>query len=943
MAGLEFGIMKNISNIKITLKSKIIISLIIIAMVLVTLPFVVYLKVLPDAVSNPKVQKYVQDSLMKSAGLDVEIKNPVLKTELAPNIGFKVEELSVLKDKNSLLTIKNLDAEISFEKIFDKHINIKKIGLDYLFADVNKLTALAPPQKETPKSDWFINFFDSLLSVKKCLIVYKMNPETFITVTGEDIKITDSRNPKFVHFDVKIDINIDKGKNKENLRFALADKDNVFIKNRKLFIEDFMLSVNNSKIFINAVSDEKNNFNLIVSSKKFDIKNVVNLVNSNLLIPNGNEILAFFKNIKGDFDFNVKMTNKGMNGDVKLNKLSLNILPLNELALSVNAGNIKITNDEITLEGFKGRYGTKKSNQLEANGTIKDYMKSVDTEIIATGVATNEFSKNHLSKVIGYPIELVGEPKTKIILKSVYNKMDLVWMFKLAKGQDVLIDGASLTPPNWDRALKADLHFEGNQLNIKSINYYIASEINKNSKIKPILTIDGNVALGPKPEDVLVQNIGFTIPKPLPSEFLNVLIGQRLFKKGTIAGHLQVINTGKYPVLDGTLSMEKVRIPSQRLSIKEGKLTADKEHIHLNAFGRFKRSEYKLSGNILNEIKAPVVVKNINLTVNDINVEKLMKSFNNQNTSAPTTLVTKVPADDKEEDDDDDAYVFDTGLLIVEECILNVVKGVYKEIHFGNIIANLTLDKDGILEVKSNKFDIAEGISTLKVYCDLKKQQYHIRLGVKDINSDIMATSLLALKREISGKASGLIELRTDNSLKMNGTMKFAIKNGTIAKVGLVEYALKFASLFRNPMAMISPSTLVDLVNVPEGNFDKISGELLIKDNVIEKIKIKSSSPQLSSYIAGRFDLENRDASLRIYTKFSSKNKGFAGFMRNISLNSLANRTSLSSRNDTNYYSAELSELPPIEVDEKDAQIFLTKVDGDVERFNFLSSLKKIK
>ena len=132
-------------------------------------------------------------------------------------------------------------------------------------------------------------------------------------------------------------------------------------------------------------------------------------------------------------------------------------------------------------------------------------------------------------------------------------------------------------------------------------------------------------------------------------------------------------------------------------------------------------------------------------------------------------------------------------------------------------------------------------------------------------------------------------------------------------------------------------------MNIPEGNFDKITGTLSIKDNVVERMMIKSSAPQLSSFIVGRYDIENSDAALRIYTKFSNKNKGFAGFMRNISLNSLANRIPLSSINDRNYYSAEISQLPPIDADEKDCQIFLTKVDGDVEHNNFISSLKKIK
>lgn len=173
--------------------------------------------------------------------------------------------------------------------------------------------------------------------------------------------------------------------------------------------------------------------------------------------------------------------------------------------------------------------------------------------------------------------------------------------------------------------------------------------------------------------------------------------------------------------------------------------------------------------------------------------------------------------------------------------------------------------------------------------------------------------------------------------------MKFEINNGTIEKIGLVEYALNFVSFFRNPMAMISPSTLFDFVNIPEGRFDRISGTINIKDNVINRMMIKSSADQLATLIMGRFDLVKRDASLRIYTKFTNKNKGAAGFLRNISLNSLANRERFGNSNDLNYYAAELKMIPPLSADEKDCQIFLTTVEGDVEHNNFLSALKKIK
>ena len=207
----------------------------------------------------------------------------------------------------------------------------------------------------------------------------------------------------------------------------------------------------------------------------------------------------------------------------------------------------------------------------------------------------------------------------------------------------------------------------------------------------------------------------------------------------------------------------------------------------------------------------------------------------------------------------------------------------------------------------------------------------------------MMATTLLNLPREISGKASGIIDLHTDSSLMMNGKIKFIVKDGTIQKIGLVEYAMTFASVFRNPLAMLSPSLIFDLTNIPDGKFDKITGDISIKNNNVEWMKIKSYASQLSAYIVGTYNITTADASMRIYTKFSNKNKGFTGFLRKISLNSLASRLPFSSKRADNYYASELDEIPPIDADENDCQIFITRVEGDVAQNNFLSSLRKIK
>lgn len=924
-------------------KAKIIVSLGATVGILAVAPFALYLKVLPYAVSHPTFISFAEKMVNKYAELDVSIIHPELKTSLSPVIEFKVDELSVSKKGASLLSVNNFDTIISFKEIFDKNIIIQKLGADYIFADINKLMALGQTKKEgQKKSEWGFDFFDSLLYVKKSMFLYKVEPETYVTLKADDLRIDNTQKVlRYVHFNLTSDIR----KDGKDLHFNFADRNAVFIKNKAIWVQNCYLIFNNSKIFFNVWADKKKNYKIEVFSNKIDVAEVLTLIDSGIVENNLDEPLSYFKDLKGSFNFNVKLSNNDLKGIVNLNKISCKIVPLSNIPLLLQKGKIAMTKRDITLSDFNGYYNNKQANKVEMHGTVKDYLKSIDTDIVARAVVTNDFMLNYLSKMIGTRVELVGgSTKTKIDLKSKNNKIDILWLFGVKKGQDILVDGASLTPVNYIRGVKGDLHFENNLLNIKSIDYYIVPDSftkEQAQKVKPVVKLAGNIDFS-KPEP-FVKNLGFEIPRPLPSEFLNVLIGDKMFKKGKIAGKMEMINGANFPYLNGNLSMDEVFIPSQRVFVKHGEMTTTDGMLNLAAQGGYRRSKFDFTGNLLNQIKFPIVVKHTNLTIDSVDVEKFIASANNQSSEAITSEKFDVKPSGEAKDNDDNTPTFDIGNFIVEDCVLHIKEGKYKDINFDDVKATLTLDKNSVLNMYSNRFAIAEGHSSAKVNCDLKKHKYNLKLGILDVNSDIIATTLLTLPREISGKASGLIELNTDDKMKLNGSVKFMIKDGTIQKVGLVEYILKFAALFRNPLVMISPSTFSDLVNIPEGNFDKITGTLSIRDNVVERMMIKSSAPQLSSFIVGRYDIEKSDATLRIYTKFSNRNKGFAGFLRNISLNSLANRIPLSSRNDSNYYFAEISQLPPIDADEKDCQIFLTKVDGDVEHNNFISSLKKIK
>lgn len=919
--------------------------------ILAALPFVIYLKVLPWAVSNPKVIDYVETTAAKALGVDVYIEQPVLKTSLSSNLSFGVKKVNLSQKNKRLVNLENFDTTISLSKVFDKNITLKNVNLSYLYIDTNKVLELPcfKTQGEQPqKSDWNFDIFQSVMGLENAEIIYDIDKDTHVKVNAKNLKIDDDISKKKVSYDVSTVIS--KGKNK--LTAQTSDDDKVYIENKeKIVINNPKIKVNDSEIYLYGSVDSKSNYDIKLTSKGFEIPAVIELLESQILENNLTDQLVYFKDISGDFDFDIKASNNDLGGDIHLNKLSFKFIPLMDLPILLNHGKVSFDENIVNLKEFRGYYNNKSKNTMDFEGTVKDYMKSVDTDLVGNALVTNDFAQNYMSKMLGYPMKIKGQAETRVKLKSVYNKIDLKWLYWFKKGNGFEFDGeGSYMTDAASRVLAADMHFEDTLLNIKSINYYAGNPEDDMKDVKtPIVSLYGDIDFANN--ETFVKRFGMKLPKPMPSGFINMLAKQKLFKNGTFTGYIDVLNKkGCPPKIKADMKVENLRVPSQRLFVKKGEFKTDRNLMYITSDGRYRRSAYDLSGAIVNELKLPIVVKNITLGVDTIDVEKYLKLFNAQQPTEAAVDVNKAIAESvsknrelDDDDDDDDVQTFDLANLIIEECVLKVKNGFYKDIKFSDVVANMTLDKNSMLKIESNKFDIAEGTSSAKINCDLRNHKYNIWLALKEVNSDIMATSLLNLSKEIQGKASGLLELNTDDSLKLNGRIQFRVYKGIIGKVGLVEYIMKVAALFRNPLTMVSPSTVSDLVNIPEGKFDQIDGDLILKDNVVVPMKIKSFAPQLSSYIVGTYNLENQDAALRIYTKFSNRRKGLYGVFRNISLNSLANRIPLNSRNDSEYYAAEISQLPEIDADEKDCQIFLTKVDGDVEHNNFISSLKKIK
>lgn len=895
----------------------------------ISLTLFLYLWVMPHFAASAKVHNFIDKKLYEYTGMNLIIKDVRLETGINPYISFKTADLELVKNNTSILALKNIDTKISLSKLLSKKIIVKRLGADYIFADVNKIIDSIPKteQKQETKFDWYFDFMDSIVYLKKLKVLYNANGINF-DVNTDNISLNNDDNINYLHFD--FNGTMKQGKNV--VKIALKDENKVYIKNKQLFINNSKIKLNQSTLKLNAKAKDNKKYHFDVSAEKFDISNIVALIESNLVIPNGAEMLTYFDNINGNFDFKFSLTEKGIDGKIKLHKLYFIFIPIEKVPVHMYSGDILVDKKDIYLKNFSGYYGTRTVNSLKFVGKVKDYMKTFSTTITADGVVTDDFAKYYLSPVIGIPIGIVGKADTRVIIKYLNNVIDLKWLFKVSPEDNLLVSGEPISPYKEERVIVSNMNVIGTKLKIKDLNYYVTVPGVKEFYRRKLLSLHGLIDFA---KGVDFRVMGFEIEQPVPSQFLNIIARQEIFKNGTASGKLTAVDGPKGVKLFGNLNLDKVLIPSQRLYINNANLSTNFDTLNIKADGGYRRSHFNVTGNLVNNIAFPIIVNDINFNLDSLDLEKLVNTFNQQG-SGQTKNATK-------SDVTEDMPTFDLTNIVIKNCNLTLNKAVYKDLSAENMQATVKLDEKGELDLDSNKFDFAKGHSSAHVCCDLKNHKYHVKLGVKDVDSNLIATSLLNLPKEISGKASGIIDINTDNKLKLNGNIKFLVKDGTIGKIGLIEYILNVASVFRNPLAMISPLTVFDLINVPNGKFEKIQGTLNIVNNNIEDIKIKSFGQYLSAYVAGKYNLEKKDASLRVYTRFTNKKKGLYGVLRYLSLSNIASRVSIGARNDVNYYSSELSELPEIDASEKDSQIFLTRIDGDVESNNFISSLRKLK
>ena len=652
--------------------------------------FGAYKWALPAYISSASFSNFISEQIKKNCGADLTLKGVNLKT--GKEIAFIVDELSLKKGENKLLELSKIDTLFSLETLFRGKIKVKKILAESVFADVDGLMELAPKEEKKEKkksSKGILDFYNVLLGVKKCSINYNKD-NAAIDFQARHMIFDRTGEKKYLHFD--FDLNM--SKNNHKISVSADDMNRFYMVKGAAYIVDFPVFIENSKIIINAKMARDGKYELNIKGEDFSAMDIAEIVNSNTVVANGSELLAPLKDITGTVNFNVKLINDKFSGNISVGEVNFKIIPLLDMPVKITGGLVDIGTKDIEFKEFEGYYNNKKTNILKMKGSTKDYQKTCDTKLFSDIHVTDDFFKNYLSKMLNTPVNLVGESGSKLLIKSKNGSCDILWFFKLDEGEGFKFGDQSMVLQKHKTLFKVDLSVVKNILKINTINYYITSELKRG--IKPIITMNGNIDMA---DNMKFLDLNLDIPNPLPSEFLNFLLGHRIFKKGEISGKMSVDNRGNYPYMEGECALDKVFIPAERMYIKSGKLIAKGDYIDIKSEGGFRRSKYKFDGKVNNNLTLPIVVKDMNLTVDNVDVEKILTQP--KPVDREGNVYTALISTGAEGEENQEPQPFQKGIVAIEKCGLNVEKGVYKEINFGNLHANMTLDKEGVLNISA--------------------------------------------------------------------------------------------------------------------------------------------------------------------------------------------------------------------------------------------------
>ena len=668
--------------------------------------------------------------------------------------------------------------------------------------------------------------------------------------------------------------------------------------NNKFSANRFEIKIGSSQVYLDGLlADNENNTNFTLKGENLPISELIPIIlHAQKFQDPTKKFIENAKDHSGTIDVDLKINNDGVWGT--------------SIAKDFSAKSVLFDipfNFKETIFNFNGDYMLSQSEGLLGNEKVVQYLRinnltSADNEVIGTVNTT-------LTKKFNYvpDFTILNSAKINITYKIKSKLINVFYNLDIPENSDLIFNNSYLGLRNYKRKISAETLKDNNDLYLKNLGYSI---IKNNNEIN-IVSGDGffkKVNDDFIPQYINCQTNGYA-PVSVAGSFGEKLSG------GEFSGKL------KYDYLQNKIygNFDVINARYQEFQIDKALVNADDDEVSITANGTLKGEKYSASLSAKNDFNDRVTINNMKLFL-----DKLILASEENPAPKPAPQVDAKELTKK---------VNEAPLTINNwQVLINEIKREQFELKNVNLSGAL---KNNVFNFNMKELSFADGTINANGAYNFKDNSSQMFFEAKNINSDKAANMMLNLRNQIEGIANARFKLESKEFFRfLDVHSEFEIKDGFLPRLGDTEFMLK------NSKYTLSQITNYDLSQRETMSGD-IKGSFDVHNTEIKNVFITVYNPEVSYFIEGDYEMEKQYADLHLFCRYSKfASKGVRIFSIPISwLLKVVFRPEKSRER----YQSQISNIPKIEVSEKDTSFYRIQLTGDINNSNVNLVLKEIK
>ncbi|MBR1460686.1 AsmA family protein, partial [bacterium] len=334
-----------------------------------------------------------------------------------------------------------------------------------------------------------------------------------------------------------------------------------------------------------------------------------------------------------------------------------------------------------------------------------------------------------------------------------------------------------------------------------------------------------------------------------------------------LSGELFAYGKPNKPNIKGSFTVRNLIIPElyskiEKIAVDLGSKTINFYADKINVNGSLLRLSGKTDWDILLDKK----LYDIRLSSFYIDVNKILKVVDAINTvlPSPSEAVAQTPG-----------KKMNIPLEILSGNV-RLKKIVMDKIVVDNTTAEIALLKNIFYLRNLKAFPLGSYVSG-KASADLIETLIKAEVSGKNFNIEKILADVLDMRDMLSGNMNFVADLSLqgkslEEQLKtLNGTVDFNVKNGQLGPFGKLENFIMAENIRENAFfSSAIGSVVTNLVTFDTSRYNELYGHLDLHDGIAEAAPIKSQGDVMSMYIAGKVNLLDNTADLKVRGKLAS-------------------------------------------------------------------------